>query len=293
MKLSDKQKGVLALVGLASGYAFMGVFTRYLALNLSLFQQVYFRLISAVMIGYIIFYKKINLKKFKKISVKEWALLTFRAFTYYLLGTILFNKAILITKISTVSFISSIPMTAILGFIILKEKITSKKILYILLSFIGVVIISVKDPSSILIWGNGEIIAFISAFFCSISIVFRRFQSKILSNIEMTQIIIFLAFIMVLIGSFLAGEGIPTKLSFTPGVILAIFLGGLFNVLIINFTNYGFEKIKTSIASNILTLEMFFAVIFGFLFYKEIPSTKELIGALLILLSVIQMNKLE
>jgi uncharacterized membrane protein len=38
---------------------------------------------------------------------------------------------------------------------------------------------------------------------------------------------------------------------------------------------------------------MLFAVILGFLFYKEIPTAKDLIGAVLILYGVIQMNKLE
>jgi len=64
-------------------------------------------------------------------------------------------------------------------------------------------------------------------------------------------------------------------------------------VLMIFFTNYGFEHVKTSIASNILTLEMFFAVLIGFLFFREIPSLKEIFGGVLILFSVIQMNKLE
>lgn len=293
MKLSEKQKGIIALVGLAACYAFMGVFTRYLALNLALFQQVYFRLASAFIIGVLIFYKQINYSKLKRLSIKEWLLLIFRAATYYLFGTILFNKAILMTKISTVSFISSIPYTAILGFILLREKITWKKTLYILLAFIGVVIISVKDYSSILIWGPGEILALLSAILCSLSIVLRRFQSKLLSNIEMTQVIIFLSFIMVFIGSFFMGEGIPKLTNFSLGVITAIFFGGLMNILIINLTNLGFEKIETSLAANILTLEMIFAVIFGFIFFKEISTVKELIGGLLILFSVIQMNKLE
>ncbi len=63
--------------------------------------------------------------------------------------------------------------------------------------------------------------------------------------------------------------------------------------LSIFFTNYGFEQIKTSIASNILTLEMFFAVLIGLVIYQEVPSLKEIIGGVLILFSVIQMNRLE
>ncbi len=292
MNFSEKQKGIAALITLAAMYAFMGVFTRYLAVDMSIFQQVYLRLFAAAILGTAIFYKKIDFKKLFSVSIKEWTLLIFRALTYYLLGTVMFNQAILETKISTVSFISSIPMTAILGFLVIGEKISPKKILYIALAFVGVVIISVRDFSSIFVWGNGEILAFLSAFFCSLSIVLRKWQTKKLNNIEMTQVIIFFGGLMVLIGSFFFGGAWVAPAKFSIGVITALILGGLFNVIIIVLTNVGFEKIKTSLASNILTLEMFFAVIFGFLFYREIPSLKAIAGAILIVLSVIQMSKL-
>ncbi|MCX6068450.1 MAG: DMT family transporter, partial [Chloroflexi bacterium] len=177
--------------------------------------------------------------------------------------------------------------------LILREKINWKKIFYILLAFVGVVIISVKDISSIFTWGNGEILAFLSATLCSLSIVTRKWQSKILNNIEMTQILLFIAFLMVFFSSFIFGGAIPHNLNFAPGIIIAIVLGGLFNVVIINLTNFGFEKIQTSLASNILTLEMLFAVLFGLFIYREVPSAKEWLGGIFILLSVIQMNKLE
>jgi drug/metabolite transporter (DMT)-like permease len=87
-------------------------------------------------------------------------------------------------------------------------------------------------------------------------------------------------------------EGLPMS-GWNINIILILFVAGLANTIIIFLTNYGFEKIQTIIASNILTLEMFFAVIFGFLFFKEIPNYKDVIGGLLILISVFQMNKLK
>jgi len=125
MKLSNKQKGILALVGLAFTYASFGFFTRYLSVNFGFFQQLYLRIFAGLLLGFIIFGKKINFSKLKKVTSPEWLLLIFRGVAYYLLGAALFNKAVLLTKISIVSFIGSIPMTAILGFLILKEKVTS------------------------------------------------------------------------------------------------------------------------------------------------------------------------
>src|SRR3989344_1416163 len=144
MKFSNKQKGILALIGLAFTYASFGFFTRYLSLSFGFFQQLYLRIFAGLIIGFLIFGKSFDFSKLKKITAKEWLLLIFRAAAYYLLGAALFNKAVLLTKISTVSFIGSLPMTAVLGFLILKEKVTKEKIFYIVISFIGVVIISIN-----------------------------------------------------------------------------------------------------------------------------------------------------
>lgn len=291
MKLANKQKGILALIGLAFTYASFGFFTRYLSVSFGFFQQLYLRIFAGLIIGFLIFGKSFNFSKLKIITVKEWLLLIFRAAAYYLLGAALFNKAVLLTKISTVSFIGSLPMTAVLGFLILKEKVTTKKIFYIILSFIGVVIISINSFSDFS-FGQGEILALMSCIFAALSIVFRKYQTKLLNNTEITQIQLFFALVFILIASLFAKEGLPIN-NWNGSVFLIILLSGLANVLMMFFTNYGFDYVKTSVASNILTLEMFFAVLIGLVFYWEIPSLKETLGGVLILFSVIQMNKLE
>ena len=133
--------------------------------------------------------------------------------------------------------------------------------------------------------------AFISCFFVALSITFRRYQTKLLNNVEITQIMLSVAFISIFTASLLAKESL--LINWSVSSIVVILIAGLMNVLMIWFTNYGFENVKTSIAANILTLEMFFAVLIGLLLYREIPGTKELIGGVLILFSVIEMNKLE
>ena len=290
MNLSNKQKGILALVGLAFTYASFGFFTRYLSVSFGFFQQLYLRILAGLIIGFLIFGKNFNFSKLRKITLKEWLILIFRGTAYYLLGAALFNKAVLLTKISTVALIGSIPMTAILGFLILKEKLTAEKIIYIFLSFIGALIISVNSFTNFS-WGLGEIMAFISCFFVALSITFRRYQTKLLNNVEITQIMLSVAFISIFTASLLAKESL--LINWSVSSIVVILIAGLMNVLMIWFTNYGFENVKTSIAANILTLEMFFAVLIGLLLYREIPGTKELIGGVLILFSVIEMNKLE
>ena len=74
---------------------------------------------------------------------------------------------------------------------------------------------------------------------------------------------------------------------------MAIIGAGTFNVANVFLINYGFEKVDAVLASNILTLESFFAILLGFLFYGEIPLVKELIGGAIIISSVIWMNQLK
>lgn len=108
----------------------------------------------------------------------------------------------------------------------------------------------------------------------------------------MTQIILMISVILFIIFSFIFNEGVPVN-NWSWNVVFVIFIAGLANSLMMFFTNYGFEKITTSVASNILTLEMFFAVFLGLLVYQEIPNLKDAIGGALILFSVIKMNGLE
>ncbi|MEK7597092.1 MAG: hypothetical protein AAB441_00420 [Patescibacteria group bacterium] len=99
MNLSNKQKGILALIGLAFTYASFGFFTRYLSVSFGFFQQLYLRILAGLIIGFLIFGTSFDFQKLKKITRTEWLLLIFRAAAYYLLGAALFNKAVLLTKI--------------------------------------------------------------------------------------------------------------------------------------------------------------------------------------------------
>jgi len=289
---SDKEKGVLSLVLLALVFASMGLFARYLSTGFLLFQQVYLRMLAAFIVGYFVFRKQVDLSKLKRISKKDWLVIIIRAVSYSLFGIILFTQAIIITKYSNVSFIGSLPMTAVLGFILLHEKFSYKKLALVLLAFTGVLLISVKDYSNIFAWGKGEMLTLISTVFFSLSYIARKWQSDLLNNKELTVINFLVAFLAVFIVSIIKGDGLPLT-GWHWGLLLAVVGAGIFNIMNVFLTNYGFQKVEAVLASNLLTLESVFAVVFGFVFYKEVPYVKELLGGVVIVLSVIGMNKIE
>lgn len=289
---TDREKGILSLLLLALVFASMGLFARFLATSFTTYQQVYLRMGAAFVLSALAFRTQVDWQKIRKVNLKDWSIIILRAVSYSLFGIVLFTKALLLTKYSNVSFIGALPITAVLGFILIGEKFTYKKALWILASFIGVILISVKDYSHFLDWGHGEILTLISSIFFGISYVARKWQSNYLSNKELTVLNFIFASLAVFLVSLFSGEGLPLA-GWSWQILIAVIGAGIFNVLNMFLTNYGFQKIEAVLASNILTLESFFAIILGFIFYKEVPLLKDLLGGVIIVTAVIAMNKLE
>lgn len=216
----------------------------------------------------------------------------FRVIIGYLLGASLYRESLTLTKISNVTFIQSIPFAAVFGFILFKEKFTFKKLLLLLVAYLGVLLIAVKDYSSIFTIGKGELFSLVSSALFSLSYVSRKWQTDFLNDKEITQILLFVGTIVLFIASLINGESLPT-LNWQGVLLLSIFFTGFFNTINIFLINYGFKKVQAVLASNILTLESIFALILAFIFYRELPNLKELFGGVLIVGSVIQMNRLE
>jgi len=289
---SEERKGILALVSLTAVFATYGIFARYFSSGFALFQQVYLRAISAFLIGFIIFNKDLNYSKIKKISLKEWGLLLLRSVSLYLLGIAFVTKAFILSKYGVVSIISILPFVALLGVILFKEKMTFVKTFLILSSFCGAFLIVIKDYNHLFSWGLGEILALIATFFFALNYVGQKWQSQLLNEKEITQIILIISFVLTVIVSLLSGEGIP-NVNFNWTLLIAVILVGLFNVIGLYLANYGFERVKVMTANNILNLEVLFAITIGFIFYHEVLAFKEFVGGTIIILSVLWMNKLE
>ncbi len=291
-KLSDYRKGILSLILLSFVFASMGLFARFLSTGFDLFQQVYLRIFAAFVLSFIVFRKDIDLSKLRKISKKEWILIFFRVITFYVIGVTLFTQAILLTKYSNVSFISALPMVAVMGVIVMKEKLSIPKFVLILTAFLGVVLIAVTDYNDLFSWGTGEIIAVISNISFALSYVARKWHSGLLNNKEITTLMLGIAAILLFISSVFFGEGLPIS-GWSYGLLVAIIGAGIFNIANLLLTNYGFQKVDAIFASNILSLESLFAIVLGFLFFREIPLFRELAGGAIIAISVIGMNKVE
>lgn len=142
----------------------------------------------AFILGLVFFGKSLDFRKLRKISTKEWFLIIARTAATFVFGATLWAKATTITKLANVTFIDSLPITATLSFLFLWEKVTVKKVFYLMLSFVGVIILSVKDYSQILSVGVGELLVFISGFFFAFRNISRRWHTNLLNDQEITQL---------------------------------------------------------------------------------------------------------
>lgn len=287
---SERFKGFFAIILVALFSVLIGVFTRYLNSYYTLFQQIYLRIFIAFILGFFIFGKSLHFEKLRKLSHKEWLLLLTRAAAGFAVGAPLWVAGFASAKLSNASFIDSIPMTAVMGFILLREKITVRKIFFLIMAFTGVVIISVPDLMQIAEWGKGELLIFISAIFFSFRSITRKFHSTLLNDQEIAQMLHFLGFSIVFLLSLVFREGLPLS-EWRWQILAATILAALLNVGIMYFMNYGYARIEASLAANTSQLESAFGIALGFILYQEIPTVKTLIGGILIVASVILMNR--
>lgn len=292
MILSQQNKGVLALVLLSFGFGAIAIIARVLGSQLHLFQQLYLTLGAGMILSLPFSTRILKMDRLTIIPFKDWLIMIFRIVVGYVVGGSLYRESVLLTKISNVVFIQALPFVAIFGWILLKEKFNWQKLILVMLSYLGVVIISVKDFSSIFTIGKGELFSFISAALFSLSYISRKWQTDFLDDKEISQILLILGTVILFITSLLFGEGLP-KINWSIFLLLLVFLNGFINAFNLFFTNFGFRYVKAVLASNILTLESIFAVILAIIFFREIPTSKELIGGILIIGSVLQMNRLE
>lgn len=288
--LSRQQKGIIALVGYALFASTIGIFIREMDNYFSNFQQVYMRAFVGMVIAFFLYRKRLSFENISKISKFDLLIMATRVVSLYLFGVVLFTKSITIASYANVTFIFALPYSAILGFIILREKITLKKITLVGLSLLGVLLVSAKDIFNFSSWGYGEILAIISAFFYALSSVLRKKLSNDLNSFESAFMMLAGGFLLIFISSNVAGDDISQIFSGSLTAYIAVFLAGLSNALISLCIDYGFKNIEAVKAGNIIYVESIFALFISVFLYNQIPNLQEIFGALLILMSAILIN---
>lgn len=276
--MKNPPKGALSLFLVAAIYGIYGVYARMIGQSFGVFSQNWIRnLIVVSIVIVLLFVLKKGIKPIRKSDVPWvflWALsgsgvmlLLFVAFNNLPLGTVYF-----------LFYSTMIIAGCLAGGFLYKEKLDFVKIISIILALIGLSVIY-----SLSISPDKILFVFYSLLAGLLVGLWNTLSKKFSENYPNLEIVLWDALattIVAVIGSFLVREPIPSLMMATSWTWLIIY--AITQVASVGLVVYGFKNIEAQIGSIILPVEVIFATIFGFLFFREVLSFSTLVGGLLI-----------
>ena len=168
--------------------------------------------------------------------------------------------------------------TTIMSIYFLNEKVGLYRWLAVMVGFIGILIISEPGYSSLNIYYIFPIIFCLGLSYVAIAI-------RQLSTTEPVWLIgLYFSFSIMLMSFFTLPQGwIMPSLKDLFLLSMVGVLGGLSNLWLTQ--SYKFSEV--SLVTPLKYLALIFAIIFGYLFWNEVPTTKTLTGSLLVIISSI------
>ncbi len=281
---------MLALLGLALIYGFFPVYVRAIAPYVTPLQQLYIVTfgVSVVLLAQRIITGTIH--ELFTIPRRDVLIAIVRGILYYLLGAYLYVLAIRMSHIASVVLIQTLPMTAILGVLLFKEKLTKIKIVSILIAFIGAIIMNYSFTTGTLAFGLGEILSTVSIFFVAFALISTKWQSKKTPTSAVSLLMMIGAAVALFVTSIMSGERL--NVASLPTLATAWFgIGISLNVIMILLANYGYTIVQGTIGTVIVSLESVFAIAFALVFFGETLTLFQGIGGACILFAAVLITR--
>lgn len=176
----------------------------------------------------------------------------------------------------------------ILSAIFFKEKITKQKIIALIMTFAGLILVTGSFSSESQISGFALLLGLGSGFGYALYSIFGKFLIDKYSVETITAYTFVIASVgaIPLSGIFTKIHLLGTASGFLWGLGLAIFS----TVLPFLFYTKGLKKIDAGKASILATVEPFVAAIVGVLFFQEEFSTEKIVGMALIFIAIVILN---
>lgn len=288
IKLSESNLACIKIVFAAFFWGFIGLVSKILfSQNFNSFTIITFRIFIAFLgILILLLLNKIQITKVDKKDFKIILL-------YSLLGIFLYNFAFY-SALKNLPIAIAIILTyfypvivLFLSSIFLKEKISKKKIISIILTSIG--IIFVINPSNLeSIKTIGIIFGLLSALFMASNCLIGKKLLKKYSPITITFYSFFInTFILLIIGTF------THQFQYTFNILtstLLLILGLIITLLAFILYNSGLKQIESSKVAIITTLDIIISTLTGFIILKEKIILIQIIGIILVLSGIISLN---
>lgn len=285
---NPKTLGLIQVMGAALLWGTLGLFGRSLnSLGVAATSIVTIRIIIAFL-GLVLFWALVK-KKLPKINSKDIPLLLIYTLTSVVAYNFLYFSAISLIPIALAAILLYLSPIFVLLFsaLLLKEKVTTHKILSALVVFIGIgMVINIKSGGQFstlgLLYGVGAGITF-----ALYSVLGKRLMEK-----NETLDVVTYSFGLGGLGLFILSL-LRSEVSFQyPAQAwgLLIILGLIPTLLAFILYNSGLRKIKASEASIISTLEPVTAAILGSIVLLEKLSVMQMIGIIVVITGIVLSN---
>ena len=202
--------------------------------------------------------------------------------------------AVKLTTVANATLIINVQIiiVPILGFLFLKEYITTAEILGISLAFVGMLIVGLGDfklePQNF----RGDVITFLSTIFFALYILFGRSFRRISGeSSEQSHLIEYIfpvyttAFLFITLFCLVAG--IPLRIKSWDSFFWIVMLALIPTIIGHSLLNWSLRYVKPQIVSLFILSEFPISTIFAYILFTELPKHLFYVGAPLVVLGII------
>ena len=242
--------------------------------HIPLFQVVFFRNFFALIpLFFVIYFLKLKLSTINKYPLHLGrAVIGITAMSLFFISI----RYVPLVEMQTISF-SSVFFISILSVFFLGEKIGYRRIIAVIVGFIGVVII--LNPGSA-IFSNYSFLPLIASFFLSIAVIFLK--KILLTNNNILSVWIFTAFCTVISLFFYDDTWIWPQNYDLIFMVASGFLGFIAQICLTK----SFQMADASLLAPLDFSSVIWSFLIGYIFFQEFITLNVLFGGLIIIISV-------
>lgn len=284
MKDQSDINGILILLLNSLIVSFFGVFTRLLLPYMGGFFQIgiVFAIVAIILLPFML--------RSKIIPKQYWMnwkfLILIISFPIYVVFFTISVSKIPISNAFFYNFSSSLIVSIIIGRFFFKEEISQRKliVLALLISGLGFYAFPFRISNSV----YGILTGLLAGTFTAISNATRKyFTNKINSwSIIYMQMVFGAALGFAL--AFFTEDSWNFAWTFTPILITLLYVTG--NITVPYILGLGFKLLKMNFGAIILSSQLIFVPIWAYLFFHETPSLNEIVGVIILLISILFLN---
>ena len=282
--MNTKSSGVISLLLVGIFFGISGPIAKYLSAWINPYQAVALRFGIAFLFTLIIsiFKKSKSLGEVNKKDLLFFSIV-------FPVSVIFFTLAVFNTKVSLAIFsfyIANLLSSFAFGKLFLNEKVNQTKLISLTLIIIALTFFTnVFNGFSL---DKGFIFGLISGVLQTVTSIFQK-KLNGLDRLNLVKIQTLTGLIFAII--FMGVTGTLWLPALTIQAMVVSLVYGLLFLIISYLLLVGFQKTDINIGSMLVSTELFFGPLFAYLMFKESLTTPEIIGSILVIIAVININR--